>query len=249
MPIPLSIKLRRDHIPIHQGIKIESQMDYDIYMSMLLYLMDQVDRGFKPGYLVTWHYQHPTEHGKVIKETSRLNSIDRLSFKTKRSLWNEVGLYNHFEKKRRDLDSVVTDTKKIKNLMLQHLYGIKRLNQEWKGNYPNLFFFHEWGKVKLQLHTHALLPSEGLNSNDIEDIRQILSTSIRNRVQCLSMWKPVHITSVHNVQGIMNYLNKETTANHIPLDFQNSNPILEAKTYGKKKDTTLVQQRHRTHIR
>ena len=40
-----------------------------------------------------------------------------------------------------DEDYFIEDTGQIKNVILKELYGIKRLNQTWKYEFPNLMFF------------------------------------------------------------------------------------------------------------
>ena len=44
-----------------------------------------------------------------------------------------------------DEDYFIEDTGQIKNVILKELYGIKRLNQTWKYEFPNLMFFYEKG--------------------------------------------------------------------------------------------------------
>ena len=225
--IPGFIKFHRDHIPIHENVYIRHQEDYDHHMALLQYLMGQFNAGFREGILVTMHYQHPTEHGWNLRETANpLGHGDRYSFKTKRSIWNEVKLYKHFEKHRNDLDQVSKDAKKVWNIMLKYLYGIKRLNQEWKGHFPHNLTFHEKGKVKLQYHTHWIIEKKGLLYDSVEHVEEILKYYIKEKAQCASLWKPVHAEEIHDMKGAMSYLNKETKYDYMSLDPRCSKPFI-----------------------
>ena len=58
---------------------------------------------------------------------------------------------NGLNYRRNDYDSLIDDTSQVKNVILKELYGIKRLNQDWKYDFPNLFFFQEKGKSKTSI--------------------------------------------------------------------------------------------------
>jgi len=220
------IKLHRNHIPLHPKLIIRNQCDYDVYIATLLYLHNQIQLGFDPKWLVSFHYQHPVEHGKLIKETDKLYGFgDRYHLQTKRDIWKEVPYYNYLSKRRNTEEWIYNDASQIRNVILKELYGIKRLNQLWKYEFPNLFFFHEKGKSKLQYHTHLLLTSSNLRYNSEEELIDIFNNSIKKKRRCFSKWK-IDITAVNNSKGIIGYLNKETNANHISFDPFNSIPII-----------------------
>jgi hypothetical protein len=199
-------------------------------MEVLLYLQNQLLLGVEPKYMVSMHYQHPVEHTKPLKETNKPYGFgDRYGFKTMRNIWNEVPLYKYWEKRRNEEEQVIIDTKKVKCRILKKLYGIKRLDRTDKYEFPNLLFFHEKGKTKLQYHTHILLPSKNLLSNDILELIDIFNTSIRNETKCISKWKHIDITEVLTPNKIIGYLNKETNATNISFDFYNSHPIIHGQ--------------------
>jgi len=221
------IKLLRGHIPIHPKMLLKNQKDYEFYMEVLLFLNKQLLLGVEPKYMVTMHYQHPSELCKPFKETNKPFGFgDRYGFKTKHNIWKEVPLYKYWEKRRNDLRQVLIDTQKVKCRIMKKLYGVKRMDRPDKYEFPNLLFFHEKGKTKLQYHTHILLPSRNLISNDIVELLDIFNTSIRKGTECISKWKRIDITEVETPNNIMSYLNKETSATHTPFDFYNSNPII-----------------------
>ena len=222
-----SIKLHKNHIPLHPKLLLQTQSDYDYNIEVLLYTLNQLTLGVRPKYLVSLHYQHPVEHSNPFKETNKLFGFgDRYGFKTKYDIWKEVPFYKYWEKQRNEEQQVIKDTQKIKCRILKYLYGIKRFNREDKYDYPNLLFYHEKGKVKLQYHTHILLDAKNLKTNDVDAIQDIFDTSIKETTKCLSKWKLIDITPVSNAYNIMGYLNKETQKSHISFDFYNSHPIL-----------------------
>ena len=221
------IKLNRNHIPLNPNVLIKTQEQYNFYIETLLYLLEQCDLGFDPYWSITFHYQHPSEKVKQIKETcNEYGWKDRIGFTSKRPMWNEVSYYKHWANRRNIEDQVIVDTSKIKNVILKTLYGIKRLNRSDKyDEYPNLFFFHEKGKTKLQYHTHLLLPKTKYLVNEPNELKDIFDTSIRERCKSLSRWKSIDVKPVHHKKGLIGYLNKETNQEHISFDFYNSIPI------------------------
>ena len=222
-----SIKLHRKHIPLHPKLNIRTQKDYDYYIEVLLYLHNQLILGVEPVFMVSMHYKHPVEHTKPLKETDKpLGFGDRYGFKTIRDIWKEVPLYKYWEKKRNEEEQVIKDTKKVKCRILKKLYGIKRLNRPDKYDVPNLLFFHERGKTKLQYHTHILLTGKNLLTNDTNELLDIFHTSIRQETKCLSRWKHIDVKPVETPYNVIGYLNKETHSSHISFDFYNSNPIV-----------------------
>ena len=219
------IKLHRNHIPLNPKVLIKTQQQYNFYIETLLYLLNQCDLGFDPSWFITFHYHHPSENVKQINETcNQYGWRDRISFTSKRPMWNEVSYYKHWAHRRNLEEQVIVDTSKIKNVMLKTLFGIKRLNRADKYNFPNIFFFHEKGKTKLQYHTHLLLPQTKYLNNET-DLKDIFDTSIRKRCKSLSQWKSIDVKPVFNKQGLIGYLNKETDPNHISFDFYNSIPM------------------------
>lgn len=234
----LSIKLDRNHIPLHPKLCINTQSDYDYYIAMHMYLRNQVEMGFKAKWLVTLHYQHPTEHAKPFKETDKPFGFgDRINFKTKRNVWFEDALYKYWDSKRNDNRQVVQDVKKIKCRILRYFYQVKRLNKYHHHKYqiPNLYFFNEQGKTKLQYHTHIVLP-DTLCYNNQEELYDVFNTTIKNGLKCTSRWKDIDVRPINNTNGIFEYLNKETKSNFLAFDFENSNPITPEQHNAKVKN-------------
>jgi len=192
-----------------------------------LFLNSQIEMGFKPKWFITFHYHHPVEKSwKVVEEHKPFGFGNRIGFKCRDGFWNEVEYYNSLERKRNSFDCVVDDASQIKNALLKYLYGIKRLNQDWKYEFPNMLFFHEKGKVNLQYHTHLLIPEKNCKYATQEDLYNVLNTTIRKKRKCFSKWKTIHIREVDNPYLALSYVNKETSMKHNSLDYENSIFIL-----------------------
>jgi len=192
-----------------------------------LFLKNQIKLGFNPKWFITFHYHHPAEKcWKIIEEYKPFDFGNRIGFKCRNGFWNEVEYYNSLERRRNDYDCIINDTSQIKNVMLNYLYGIKRLNQDWKYDFPNMFFFHELGKVKLQYHTHLLIPEKNCKYKTQQELFQALNTTIRKKRKCFSKWKTIHIREIDNAELALSYVNKETCREHNSLDYENSIFIL-----------------------
>ena len=223
----LSIRLHRNHIPLHRKLCITKQSDYDYYIAMLHYLRNQIDMGFKPRWLITLHYQHPTEHAKPFKETNNhLGFKDRINFKTKRNIWYEDALYKYWDAKRNDAIQIEQDVLKLKSRILRYFFKVKRLDRCDKYDFPNIYFFNEKGKAKQKFHTHIVLP-DALCYNTKEEMHEVFNTTIRNRLTSASTWQPIDVSEINSMYDIFGYLNKETKSNFLAYDFINSIPIIK----------------------
>ena len=221
----LAIRLDREHCPIHPDVCINTQKDYDYHIALLNYLYSQIDMGFKPKWLVTLHYQHPTEHAKPFKETNKLFGFgDRINFKTRNNIWFEDALYKYWDAKRNDQEQVEKDAGKVKCRILRYLFNIKRLDRPDKYDMPNLYIFNEKGKAKQKYHTHIVLP-DTLCYNNKEELYDVFNTSIKKRLQCTSKWNDIRIDEINSMYGMFSYLNKETNSNFVAFDTTNSIPI------------------------
>ena len=220
------IKLHKNHRPINPKLCLNKQIDYNFYISLLNYLYNQIDMGFNPKYLITLHYQNSADYCRPIRETNNtLGFRDRYGFKASTPIWNSVAWDKFVDSCRNDIDLTMKNASQIRNLILKLVYGVKRLNRPDKYRIPNLYFFHEKGKVKLQFHTHILLPECDFSTEELHDL---FNTSILERCKCIARWKKIDVTDVNKneVYDVMGYLNKETNSKHIPLDPWNSNPII-----------------------
>ena len=215
------INLDRNHTAINPKVCINTQQDYEHYMSVLVYLRNLLETEVvKPKWLVSFHYSNDCDYIKPIKETdNKLGYKDRFGYKCFGDLWKT----NYNNKKRENLDSIYKDARQIKNIVLKYLYNIKRLNQVWKYDFPNILFFHELGKVKLQYHTHLILPETTLYNTE-EELKDVFNTAVRERSKCISKWKKIDVEEIEpdDKYSVIGYLNKETTSKHLSFDPMNS---------------------------
>ena len=187
----------------------------------LEFVLNQINSGFNPKFMITYHYRHPTEHGwRVIENVSTFNS--KWGFKSNKSLWNEVPSYNYYEKRRACEDSTIKDASQVKNIILKCFWGIKRPNQTWKYKYPPMLFFHEMGRTKLQYHTHLLIPELPTKFNSKDVLEDEWNGYVKRSRKCFSRWKNIHVKEITNPYLIANYLVKEASVHQHSLDYQNS---------------------------
>mgnify|MGYP001225925419 CR=1 FL=1 len=187
------------------------------------YLLNQLQNGFKPKWFITYHYKHPSENVRALRETNKPYGYqDRIGFKTYGDMWYQVSSYNNMERKRNSFDSLVEDTKQVKNVILKTLFGIKRPQHKWKYEFPPIFFFHEKGRVKLQYHTHLLLPDVQPELNDVDSIQDIFENTIRKSRKCFSRWKSIHVRPIDDPKKALSYVNKETSMQHNSFDYESS---------------------------
>lgn len=187
----------------------------------LEFVFNQIDSGFNPKFMITYHYRHPTEHGwRVVENVSTFNS--KWGFKSNKSLWNEVPSYNYYEKRRACEDSTIKDASQVKNVILKYFWGIKRPNQTWKYKYPPMLFFHEMGRTKLQYHTHLLIPELPAKFNSKDVLEDEWNGYVKRSRKCFSRWKSIHVKEIANPYLIAKYLVKEVSVHQHSLDYQNS---------------------------
>jgi len=222
------IRLHKNHIPLNEHLRLNSQEEYNFHIETLLFLNHQIEIGFKPDFFITFHYRHPSERYAARKETNNeLGFKDRYGMKSSKSLWSEIPKYQYYDRRRNDYDLIIKDTREIRNVIAKELYGIKRINHLDK--FPPMFFFHELGKAKLQYHTHLMIPKLNVRNNHFNlipntesDLEHELNNTIRAKRKCFSTWKHIHIRQIDNPYAAVSYVNKETTRQHTSLDFTNS---------------------------
>ena len=220
LPLVVPINLDRKHIPIHPKCFIKDQKQYDHHIAMLVYLQEQLELGFNPKYLITYHLKHPRDYMKpIVENEQQYGHRERVSYRGGGNLWKGVGFDKFMHQMRNDYDFTVKDNKHIKNLIYKWLYGIKVINKDTR--LPRLMYFIEKGRVKLQYHIHILLSGKMLYDKEV-DITDTLNSSIRKRAKCISETKPMHCQKVDKPGVALSYLNKEMSKEHLSLDTQNS---------------------------
>ena len=212
-------------------------------------LTHQLDNGFMPQWFITYHYYHPYERIRPLKETNKpLGYKDRYGYRTGGDMWKQVNSDARMIRKRKSLTSLSKDSIEIQRVILQHLFDIKHPNKYWKYNLPPLFFFHEKGRKKIEndnftYHTHLIMPNVNEEYNDAETLLEVFDTSIRKRRKCFSHWKKIDVREIFEPQGALDYVIKETNHTNSSFDFMAS-LIIHPETkqvipYSKKKTTNL----------
>ena len=116
-PLPLvhTIKLSKKHFPIHPKVLLNTQEEYENYIEMMLYLKNQVELGFQPFCMVTYHLKHPREYLKPLKETNnQFGHKDTYGYRFSSNLWNQVRYDNYMHNRRNDYDLVVKENNFVK---------------------------------------------------------------------------------------------------------------------------------------
>ena len=189
----------------------------------LLYLQEQLELGFDPKWLVTYHYFNPHELMRFMKETNNEHGFrDRYGIRSNKNLWNQVARDKWIQRRRKELDWIVKDTNQIKNVELKEIYGVKRLNRLDRYKIPPMLFFHELGKVNLQFHSHQLMGQVPEEFNDQEVLEHLFNEGFRKKRKCFSMWKKIDVRKIYEPKGLVDYLVKETNVRHLSLDPENS---------------------------
>jgi len=193
------------------------------------FIRNQFSLGFKPDISLSYHYSHPNENGRILKETDfKGTKPDRYSLQTTESLWNVVTRDKYYDKIRSDYDCFEKDTGHIRNLFLKYFYGVSRLNQDWKCQPPLFMFFHETNKGSDQFHTHVLLDPTRMITDNIIDIKDILETSVRKRAKCISKKKDLYADHTTDFEASFDYLTKQVGSGFYGLDWKNSRFISDS---------------------
>ena len=189
----------------------------------LTYLYQQLELGFKPQWVITYHYFTAQELLKLMLETNNEHGYrDRYGLRCNKNLWNQVARDKWIDRRRKELDWIVQDTGQIKNVELKELYGVKRLDSLDRYSVPPMLFFHELGQVKYQYHTHQILSDVPSEFNDQKTLHFFFNNDIRPKRKCFSKWKKIDVTKIYEPEGLIDYLVKETNIRHLSPDLENS---------------------------
>jgi hypothetical protein len=186
------------------------------------FIRREYELGFSPDITVSYHLSHPNEIGRILKETDFQGTRpDRYSLQTPEPLWSVVTRDKYYDHIRSDYDSVEKDTGHLRNLFIKYLYGCKRVNQEWNHGDIRFMFFHERNSCG-QYHTHVLLDSTGMITDNIIDIQDILKTSVRKRAKSISKRRRIYCEYTRNEKASCEYLTKTVDDGVLALDWTNS---------------------------
>ena len=115
---------------------------------MLKYLYDQLELGFNPKYLITYHLKHPRDYLRPMKETNKkYGHRDRIGFRGCGDLWKKVGYDKYMTQMRNDYDFTVKDNRYVQKLIFKWLYGISKIKKDTV--LPRMMYFIEKGGVEI----------------------------------------------------------------------------------------------------
>lgn len=190
------------------------------------YLENQLNLGFQPRYMISYHFRSPEETCWRGKEQP--NAIaTQARHRPRTSTWNQVGSYHYYQKRRNNPDLASTDNEHIKNLLIRRHFGHQRLDQWNKTKLPPMLFFLERG-MGVQLHGHLLIPQPLPEFDAHQSLAAEWKGYLPQHAKCLSRQRPADVRPVTDAAGIMGYLCKETSSGHVSLDFIASNLIKPA---------------------
>lgn len=196
-----------------------SSYDRGLQQATVDLVMDQIHQGFSPQWMLTYHLGNPYERGwRVIENATRWG----YKIPNDRMLWDSVGYDNSLLARRNDPIQVSKDTKHIRNLLIQHGWGITGSLKVHDHKSTPMIFVHERGRERIQYHTHLLigaLPDPLSNANAIQSLWK---NEILPRAKCLSRTNSLHVETVTTARGIMEYLSKEIRERDINVDYEAS---------------------------
>jgi hypothetical protein len=192
--------------------------DYALQNASRQFLETQLESGFNPIWMLTFHYNNPYQRGwRVIEPGLRWGY--RLG--RDRSLWNDVGADHAITNRRNDIIKVSADACVIRNHLIRAAWGVNDLRKHDQSRSPMLVF-HERGREQLQYHTHMLLPALPSMVNSENGIHRIWSTAIRPKVRCLSQTNSLHVQKVYSPASTIDYLTKEVCTDFPVIDWNTS---------------------------
>jgi hypothetical protein len=190
--------------------------DRELQKATVCHVMDQIHSGFSPQWMLTYHYGNPYERGwRVIENAKRWG----YRIPTNRMLWSNVGFDQSLLARRNDPIRISRDAQHIRNLLIQHGWGINGDLRKHDPSTTPMLFVHERGREQIQYHTHLLISALPDSLNNPQAIHKLWKEAILPKARCLSRTNSLHVEPVSNVRGMMRYLSKEVRANDINVDY------------------------------
>jgi hypothetical protein len=190
--------------------------DRDLQKATVNHMMDQIHAGFSPQWMLTYHYGNPYERGWRVIETAT-----RWGYKipANRMLWDNVGYDQSLLARRNDPILISRDAQHIRNLLLQHGWGITGDLRQHEPSTTPMLFIHERGREQIQYHTHLVIGALPDPHNSAEAIHKLWRHHILPRARCLSRTNSFHVEPVYSPIGVAGYLSKEIKAAEITVDY------------------------------
>lgn len=191
---------------------------------LLVYLYQQLEYGFKPSYLITYHYRAPHETQWQNRHPGR-TSVSSKGRIQRPSLWQTVntGSDRYYQQRRNNASPCSKDNQHLRSLIVRRHFGVQRLDA---ANIPMLFF-QERGHGE-QLHGHLLITQPTQAFDSVQLLTADWHGYLTNHAKCLSRQKKPHVQPITCARGIMRYLVKETDQTHLSLDVEASKLVVHS---------------------
>jgi hypothetical protein len=193
------------------------QQPNPIREATIQFLATQQYRGFKPEWMITFHYANPEERG--WNNSRRLPSTGKSRDASAPLLLNSPSTQG-IARARNDFFEVSQDAQHIRNLVRRAIWEVKRNDKIDESETP-MIFFHEKGGETIQFHTHLLLGETPPKFKTKEAIEQAWREHVIPKAQCLSRSNSVHIEVVEGI-GAIGYLTKEMQFRSEVVDYEAS---------------------------
>lgn len=193
--------------------------DRDLQKATVDHVMDQIHAGFCPQWMLTYHYGNPYERGWRVIESAK-----RWGYKipTDRMLWDNVGYDKSLLARRNDPILISRDAQHIRNLLIQHGWGITSDLRQHDPSSTPMLFVHERGREQIQYHTHLVISALPDERNNPRAIQKLWKQEILPRARCLSRTNSLHVEPVASARGLMRYLSKEVRERDVNVDYMAS---------------------------
>lgn len=196
--------------------------DHALRQATEQYISSQVALGFKPAWMLTFHYWNPYQRGWRVAEPGI-----KWGYRVPNNhlTWAAVSADTAITRRRNDIIKVSSDARAVRNRLIRAVWGVNDLRKHNQQLSPMLVF-HEKGKSELQYHTHILLCELPRPYNNIQSIQRIWNTAVAPTTRCISPTNSLHIRPVDSARIAGRYLTKEINCNETVVDWEASIPII-----------------------
>jgi hypothetical protein len=195
-----------------------TKTDYALQNASRQFLETQLESGFNPIWMLTFHYNNPYQRGWRVIEPGLMWGY---KLPKEKSLWQDVGADHAIISRRNDIIKVSADAAVIRNHLIRGAWGVNNLRKHDQSKSP-ILVFHERGRQQLQYHTHMLLSALPEQVNSESGIQEVWAKAIRPKVKCLSKTNELHVQKVYSPKNVIDYLTKEVTADFPVVDWNSS---------------------------
>lgn len=189
-----------------------------IQEATLQFLREQGWRGFRPEWMISFHYANPLERGWNTANQALNNGKARSG--SSPLLLNQP-TSSGITRARNDFFKVSKDAQHIRNLLRKGIWDAKHFDRVAESTTP-MIFFHEKGGQNVQYHTHLLIGQTPSNYKTIESIEQFWQNYVTPRAKCISRTNSIHVRVADSHPRAIGYLTKELSFRDDVVDYEAS---------------------------